>query len=367
MYKIFYVLPLIIISFIFFVNLFFKRQRGTILLESSLFVLGFYSLFLLISFKGNIEPDYYNYKLLFDNGPTLSELNSYTLSQAQLIINGIEPGIILLNSIIKFFGGSYQYSIILINIFNFILILYIAKFFEPKFRYLIITTLCFIFFQGMFIQVRFTLSCLLAYVSFLNFIKSKFFHAAICFIIAFLFHTIAIFSFVLILVWLYRNYLYKKIKFLFLIIIPFVFVDPTPVIQFIVDNLSSRYLYYINLYDGITASQFPFFWRLIVNIILITIIFYREPELFNNQADLNKFLLIICLLNVLSWAIGYKFPILYRVSWFFDLGYLFYPIIYSQSKYVIKKFIFIIIFMIFLYMRVLNGLDSFDVYYFDFV
>ncbi len=109
--------------------------------------------------------------------------------------------------------------------------------------------------------------------------------------------------------------------------------------------------------SGLNSASFP----------LCGLNIYREADLFNNQADLNKFLLIICLLNVSSWAIGYKFPILYRVSWFFDLGYLFYPIIYSQSKYVIKKFIFIIIFMIFLYMRVLNGLDSFDVYYFDFV
>ncbi|MFA0337322.1 EpsG family protein [Vibrio breoganii] len=362
-----YLIPLIIATVVLFSNLFVEDGKEKLLFEIAVIFFSITLLTLMISLKGNVEPDYITYKILFDSGPSLFELNSDTFSYARTVINGIEPGLIVFNSIVKVFGGTYQHAITIVAVTSSISIIYIASYFPENRRSIVLLVLMFLFFQGLFIQTRFALSCLLSYVAVIGYLNKRYCLALLLLLLAFSFHIIAVFSLVVILVWRFRDVIYRNIFILFLLLIPLTLFDPTAILKTIIETVMPRYVYYLNFYDGASTSPFPFYWRLCFNLMMLLSFYYCDRDVLNNASSLEKLLLIMCLINVASWSIGYNFPILYRVSWFFDFGYIFYPLVlYKMKKWPIRL-ILTGLFMIFLYFRVVNGLDSYQPYYFDFV
>lgn len=354
-----------------FLDFFSKHNRSINYVNFSLFSFSILFIFTMISLKGNVEPDYISYLNIFNNTPSLFDFDSKSLSNAKESAYGIEYGILFINGFVKIFTDKYQVLLLVISFINLFLIVKISYFFREC-RFFVIFSLVALFYQGLFVQIRFALSCFFLYYSIFLYLNSKdnllkytisFFNL---FLGALLHNIWVVIVFVPLLLKL-KKIIRKYILFIFLATLPFALVDMYGVAEWLVNNFFSRYNVYVLDYNGFNGSPFPYIWRLVLNIVLIKLLFYKESDRYEDLSTVDSLLLSFLFMNLLIWAVGYNFPILYRVSWFFDVGYIFFIISFYRSNFILKKIVFFILFSVYLFYRVYNGMDSYDDFYYDWV
>ena len=98
-------------------------------------------LFLLTSFKGPIEPDYYSYRDIYYLAPDLNCITVEAIKKSMVESYGIEPGIVLISSFLRYFDFEYQSLVVFFSILNICLTYFICKKFPSDIR-----CLCFVFF-----------------------------------------------------------------------------------------------------------------------------------------------------------------------------------------------------------------------------
>ncbi|ARD21661.1 EpsG family protein [Shewanella japonica] len=366
-----YFFPLFLLCSTAFLDFFSKNVRALNYLKFSICCFSIVFLFTMLSLKGNIEPDYISYFNIFNNTPSLFDFNADSIAVAKKSAFGIEYGILIINGFVKIFSDRYQLLLLVVAFLNIFLIIKISSFFKEC-RYFVIFALVALFYQGIFVQIRFALSCFFLYYSILLYLSSRennllkvlsiinlFFGAIL--------HNVWVVTIFMPLLLKLKGFIRKYILFLFLATLPLVWVDLFAVAKWIVQNLFPRYNVYILDYDGYKASPLPYFWRLFLNVFLILLLYFKESNRYKEFSNVDSLLLSFLFMNLLIWAVGYNFPILYRVSWFFDIGYVFFIVSFYKSHFMFKKITFFVIFSLYLFYRVYNGMDSYDEFYYDWV
>ncbi|WP_392352680.1 EpsG family protein [Pseudoalteromonas rhizosphaerae] len=366
-----YFIPLFFLMVSAALDFFCKKDKLTTAIKISFSGFGLLFLFYLTAFKGNIDPDYLSYLNIYNNTPPLTSLSEETLAEARDKAYGIEYGILFLIGLIKAIGGSYQLLLIFFASTSIFLIYKLSKTFN-RMHYFIVFALVALFYQGVYIQIRFATACFFLYVSVFyylnksddryNKIKSLFY-----FIFGALLHNVWVIILFFPIVIKLRDFFVRHIIVLFLLTLPLSFLGATDFISFTIENFLSRYNTYLLEYEDFSGSKFPYYWRLILNLSLFYLLIFREKKIIHEISAVERLLLAFLFLNLASWAVGYNFPILYRVSWFFDVGYIFFILGFSRSQFLFKKIFFFVLFTIYLFYRVNNGMSSFSDFYIDWV
>ena len=240
-----------------------------------------FSLFILTAFKGDIEPDYYNYRDIFYNAPELSFLNFTTLKKAIEASFGIEPGILLVSSFLKFLGLGYQNLILFFSVLNITLSILICR--NIGFTYILskITYLSFfilIFYQSYFVQIRFATGAFFAYLAFLSFLKGAKKLSLLLFFLGVLFHNIAI-LFLMLPFFLATKRFWERNYVVLLFALFVSFIDFYSIFEFIAENFFTRYTYYFSLANDVGGSKIVFYWRFFVYSVLFVMLSVNETEL----------------------------------------------------------------------------------------
>lgn len=158
-------------------------------------------LVLFAGLRGNIDPDYLNYKDIYDN------------AKANINI-GIEPAFFYFNKFVAYWGGEFQWVILLMALFS--ITLKINFFFNnsKNFAFSILIYYCSMFFLYDFIAIRQALAMALFMISIPSLIERKFL-PYLCFVaLASLVHISAL---VLLPLFFFIHYSYNKV-FLYLML-----------------------------------------------------------------------------------------------------------------------------------------------------
>ena len=326
-----------------------------------------FALFMLTAFKGDVEPDYYNYRDIFYNAPELSFLNFVTLKKAIDASFGIEPGILLVSSFLKFFGLGYQNLILFFSALNITLSILICRHIGSTSILGKITYLSFfilIFYQSYFVQIRFAAGVFFCYLAFLSFLKGTKKLSLLLFFTGVIFHNIAVLFLMLPFFLATKKFWERNYTILFFSL--FVsFIDFYSILEFLAENFFTRYIYYFSLENDIGGSKIVFYWRFLVYSVLFFMLSFNEAELTKTTSLIEAFLKFCLFMNLLSWAIGYNFSIFYRVAWFFDIGLLYFIFAANRSGLRIKRVsIFFIISTLLMY-RSATSIADFTDYQFD--
>ncbi|ACK45985.1 hypothetical protein Sbal223_1478 [Shewanella baltica OS223] len=344
----------------------FKYARvSSIKISFFLIVASFFCLFILTTFKGPIEPDYYSYRNIFYLSPDFDTINIESIRKSVVASFGIEPGIVLLSSFLRFLGFDYQVLIVFFSILNLYLTFCICKRFPQSIRYISLAFVLSIFFQSYFVQIRFATGVFLTVIACLNFLEGKVKRAIFIFILGLLFHNVAsLFIFVLPVYFVFRKLLDRYYLILPLILL-LGLVNVNVLLKFVVESFFSRYLIYLSLADDFNGNPILFYWRWVLYSFLMMLLYFKENNLTKSNCIYESFFKFCLYMNLISWAVGYNFAIFYRVSWFFDIGLLYFVFAYNRSSFIIKKVIcFTLLLLLFGY-RFISYTADFKDFYFD--
>ncbi|MCG6229912.1 EpsG family protein [Vibrio furnissii] len=365
-----YYFPLIILIFGSILELFFDKKNNPEL-QSAFVLTSSILLFLLLGFKGNIDPDYDNYRYIFDISPSLYDINSQEFDRAIELSANIEPGIILLNSILKFFGLGYQSFILLNAVLLIILAINLARLIDVKNICTVLLCVFALYYQGMFVQVRFALCLFLIFNAVFYLWKRDVLKSVLLLLASSLIHNVYLLSVVFALCFMFRELVVRRYILFLMFAIVFSRFNFNEIFLNILGTGFDRYNAYVLSYGElghhVSSGAFPFYWRLMFFLVAIFIIFRKFNLIDYNIEDKYKFLFVCVVVNILSWSVGYNTPILYRVSWFFDIGYTVIPLLACRYSSRQQKLALILIFFPYLLYRVSNGLVSLDNFYFDWV
>ncbi|MEI1704045.1 EpsG family protein [Acinetobacter baumannii] len=152
-------------------------------------------LVLFAGLRGNIEPDYLNYKDIYDN--------------AKMDINiGVEPAFFYFNKFVAYWGGNFQWVILLMALFSITLKINFFLNNSKNFAFSILIYYCSMFFLYDFIAIRQALAMAFFMISIPYLIERKFF-PYLCFVaLASLVHISAL---VLLPLFFFIHYSYNKV------------------------------------------------------------------------------------------------------------------------------------------------------------
>ncbi|MDY7891156.1 EpsG family protein [Aeromonas caviae] len=326
-----------------------------------------FSLFMLTAFKGDVEPDYYNYRDIFYNAPELSFLNYATFEKAVEASFGIEPGILLVSSFLKFLGLDYQNLILFFSVLNITLSILICRHIGSAYILSKITYLSFfilIFYQSYFVQIRFATGAFFAYLAFFSFLKGTKKLSLLLFFLGVLFHNIAV-LFLMLPFFLAIKRFWERHNVVLLLALFVSFIDFYSLFEFIAENFFTRYTYYFSLANDLEASKTVFYWRFLVYSLLFFMLSINETGLTKSTGLVESFLKFCLFMNLFSWAIGYNFSIFYRVAWFFDVGLLYFIFAANRSSLLVKRLSIFLIVSVLLIYRSAASIADFTDYQFD--
>lgn len=327
-------------------------------------IFSLFSLFILIAFKGDVEPDYYNYRDIFYNAPNLNYLTFNSLGKAISASFGIEPGILFVSSLLHFLGLHYQNLILFFSILNVTLSVLIWKIEGSinKFTYLSLFIL--IFYQSYFVQIRFAAGAFLAYLAIFVFFRGMKKLSLILFLFAVFFHNIAVLFLVLPLFFVTRLF-WDRHGLVLLLIFFISFIDFYSIFELVAEIFFPRYVVYFSLEDDYEGNKFLFYWRFVVCFFLFFVLSFGERAIIDSENLIESFLKFCLFMNLFSWAVGYDFSIFYRVAWFFDIGLLYFLLAAKKSNSVTKQITIFFVVATLLVYRSSISIADFTSYRFD--
>lgn len=154
--------------------------------------------FVLVSFaglRGDVDPDYANYKDIFYSARVNSEVD-------------VEPLFLYFNKILSYWGGEFQWVIFIMALFSITLKLNFFFKYSKNFAFSILIYYCSMFFLYDFIAIRQALAMAFFMISIPYLIERKLFHYSLFIIFASLIHLSAL---VLLPLYFFIHYSYNKI------------------------------------------------------------------------------------------------------------------------------------------------------------
>lgn len=360
-----YYTPIIIllISYLFkFKNINVTYKRNYLInLDTLLYGVSLFFIYVMTAFKGNIDPDYLNYKYYFDIIPKITELNEFTLLKVRESTSNVEISLIYLFSFLKFLHIDFQFFYIIILFIIIILINKLSYYFPCKSLYLLIVY-CF-YFQGLFIFVRYQVGALCALLIIFNYAeKNKISKNSIFyFILGVSFHSITIFCIPALILFKLRKIILKN--YLILLTVP-IFIsqfDLTLLLK-IATIINPRYIDYIDNYHVI-GSISSLLIRETLMFFLLFLVYLdkrRIKEVVKNNVLLMQLLLLLLLLFI--WSIAWRVGILYRIALLYDIAWIFFFSLILKNRLLnnIKN----ITLILYLLLRLKTGISELSTYSF---
>ncbi|HCN41944.1 MAG TPA: hypothetical protein DIS95_06035 [Proteus vulgaris] len=354
---------ILLISYLFKcknINVTYKRNY-LINLDTLLYGISLLYIYIITAFKGNIDPDYLNYKYYFDIIPEITKLNDFTLLQIKESTSNVEISLIYLFSFLKFLHIDFQFFYITILFIIVVLINKLSYYFPYKSLFLLIIY-CF-YFQGLFIFVRYQVGALCALLVIFNFSeKNKInINSIFYFILGISFHSITIFCIPALILFKFRKTILKN--YLILLIIPILIsqFDLTILLK-IATLINPRYIDYIDNYHIIGNIS-----SLLIReglILLLLILVYLDKKMIIKTIKNNVLImqLLLLLLLLFTWSIAWRVGILYRIALLYDIAWMFFFSVTLKSKLLnkIKNTILIL----YLLLRLQTGVSELSTYSF---
>lgn len=314
--------------------------------------------FIITGFKGNIDPDFNNYKYYFDIIPTYSELTDTNLELIRSKTSNVESGTIYYIAILKSLGLSFAFFYIGISIISTFLTYQIAKHFKNNKCIFLFCMLCF-YVQSYFIISRFLIAILSSILIILNFNKNKKIKLSdiFIFLIGSFFHSIIYLTIPLIVLFTFRKIIIKYYSLILLLPI-IISLIPINYFYFLFSLINERYIFYINRDNP--GQYFSFFYRELLLLLFYSYIFYYEKYRVSQSNYLNVTLAISMLMLLFSWSLSWQLDILYRVTLTFDFGWiLFFLIPYKNTYGKILIFSILTFYCLFRYCVGVNELSNY--------
>lgn len=291
-------------------------------------------MFLIVSLKGSIDPDYYNYMSIYNIVMDSSE--SFPFSSNENL--KFEKGFLFFLALLKEFGLSFNYIYGIYAIISTVFVLFIIRSFEKINANIAFLFLYAVSFVGIWVQIRFGLASLGLLLSVIYFIKSKYVKSFFVYLFSLLTHNIVLAVLIPVFFYIILNrFRFSKlfIFFVFLIISPLVFFDFAVFFENLLVFFNDRYAGYINESAGSISSYF------IRMVLFLTMLFLIRKDLFQ-MSVLSRVLLSMAFSSVLIFLIASKITIFYRLGVVFELGYLMFFMrenYSSKDKYIVSLFI----------------------------
>lgn len=299
-------------------------------------------LFLIISFKGDVDLDYVSYKILLENAPKISDglngIHSYSNEYS------FEIGLTLLNIFLNTFNVGLYGFYGFIAFFS-IYAIYNISVIRNQSNCLFVFCLLYVFsFIGLWVQVRYGLACLISLLAIIYFFEGKVKKSIFLILFSMMFHKITLSLFIpFFLYFLFNKIGFKKKYILFLLVIfsGLLYVDFSIFLKMILIFFNDRYDVYSSEDAG---SKLSYFTRLIFLFIMLMLVKKNISDIKN----IDKFLVSMVVSSVLIFVFATQITILYRLGVFFELGYIFFlkRTLYG-SKFNYNAGVFVIFLMLF--------------------
>lgn len=337
---------------------FFIAILGVILKRNFAFVALIF-MFLIVSLKGDIDPDYFNYFYIYN--VVLDSTEGFPFSSNEQL--KFEKGFLFFLALLKEFELEYYYFYGGYAFFSTIFILLITRSLEQANANMVFLFLYAVSFVGIWVQVRFGLASLGLLLSIIYFFKSNYFKSFFVYLFSLLTHNIVLAVLMPVIFYILLNkFKVRKffICFILLFVSFFVFLDFSVFFEALLVFFNDRYIAYI---DEDIGSSKSYFIRVVFFLVMLFLI---RKDLFN-MSGLNRFLLCMAFSSVLVFMVASKIVILYRLGVAFEMGYLMFFMrenYSNKNKYVIAL-MFMFLFVLYRLLDVPSIVEPYKTFWID--
>lgn len=310
--------------------------------------------------------DYFNYLKVFNNSPNLREFVYYFKNIYEVFdIHDHEIGFILINSIAKTIGLSYQDFLFFISCFFYLALYFGLRKYGDNFSAVLLVFLYKLFFYNTFVSVRQSITIALFFLSLHCIFEHKLGKYLLYCIIAFLFH---FGSLIMIPCYLlgHINLTKKRFGFLFLIFTPMAFIPGLSkiIIRPLLDIFKLPIFYNISFYDKVygyflssESLSYIHLFEFLFFAYFLYLNFEEISDIHPRAIDMMK--LFVCLLPIFTMLRG--FAIITREKDYFIISYGFLISYFLQIKneqYKLITSIFLLVWSCFGFFRFLFLFDG---------
>lgn len=213
--------------------------------KSIFFYLFLFIIFILTGFKGNIDPDYQNYKFYYDIIPALDKLDGNALFNIKIATSSVELSVVYGMSLLKTLGLEFQFYYIFSSLCFVFLMSYLSKYYKYNECVVGLVLYCF-YIQPFFIQVRYFCGVLCGLICLMEFFQNKKINVKVIVFmgIGFLFHTVVIFIIPVMIGKPLYKFIRHNLLISFLIPFAFLFINIDLLLQY-TSIISGRYVNYL--------------------------------------------------------------------------------------------------------------------------
>ncbi|WP_407822746.1 EpsG family protein [Proteus terrae] len=360
-----YYIPIIILltSYLFkfkSVDLTYKKNH-LVNLDTLIYGACLFFIYIITAFKGNIDPDYLNYKYYFDIIPKITELNEFTLLKVKESTSNVEISLIYLFSLFKFLHIDFQFFYITILLIIVFLINKLSYYFPNKSLFLLVIY-CF-YFQGLFIFVRYQIGALCALLIIFNYSKKNkvTISSIFYFIFGISFHSVTIFCIPALLLFKLR----KKILniYLILLIVPiFMSQFDLTLLLNIATLINPRYINYLDNYHVVGSISSLLIREVLIFFLLFLAYLDKQKITETIKDNILTMQLLLLLLLLFIWSVAWRVGILYRIALLYDIAWIFFFSLILKNNLLnnIKNFTLIL----YLLLRLQTGISELSTYSF---
>lgn len=291
-------------------------------------------LFFIVGFRGEIDPDFLNYKKIFDLAPSLyfgiSDVIDFSKSM------GFELIYIFLVSVIKYLNLEFYWVNVVFSFFSTLFIYKISILLNKKINLNLFYCSMVIYANsliGIFVQIRFGLAALIVFYALILAFNKSYLTSVVWALISCFIHSISFFYFPVVFLYFVfsRVNFNKKIIFCGLVFL-FCLI---PLLN-ISENLSILFYMINERYSDYDAFGTGNYYGVMLRVaIIIFFIFLLD---FSRLSDLEIGLLFLTVLSVLFWVLSLEMAILYRLGVLAEFGYV---VFLSKGRYKSKYYYYL--------------------------
>lgn len=294
-------------------------------------------IFLITALKGDVDPDYRNYKYLFD----IVEIQSgfwRGYFQALSRLGGLEALSAFVMYVIKFLGGSFQLFYVVFSAFSCAIIFYFSRVSKIEISVATFFIYCF-YFYGFWVITRFLLGALLGLLSIAYFYRSGLVKKP--FVMALLgagVHRVSFFAVpVVFTIRHFGSFIKRNILSIIILSIPVAVVDLSGLFSFFV---SDAHRYHVYIRNSVGGDFFSFITRFLFVFSLLAYLKHCCPRVYYENTKYD-FILVMVPFMLFSWALAVSLGIFYRVGLFFDISFLYFFLVAGCLRNIFNRVVFI--------------------------
>lgn len=255
--------------------------------------LSYFSLFMVMvttGLKGDVDPDYQNYLMLFSlvdtDGGWISGFTS-----SLVLLGGLESFYALLLYVIKKLGGEFQIFYMFSSMLACYLVIYISRLSGIHISILFFFIYSF-YFYGFWVITRFLIGALFGLAAVLHLSREWGFKKGLFFsFFGFGFHRVSVFSLPIVLVIkFFKKFVKKHIFILIFLSIPVAFLDASFIFDYFISD-GHRYDIYIE--GAVAGERASYFSRFIIVVLMLFFVKKWHPRIYKENERYDPLLIMM--------------------------------------------------------------------------